>query len=126
MVRKLFVFWHKVQRWCTNCFACTPSYILAIESCLLLLDLLLSYKRCLANFRILCSPPEINPATAHLPPAVQTPSIHCYATDYRVLLAKNAGCRLPLPWRQPRPPSKNRVHLPLDAIPPLTSFSRRP
>jgi len=54
---------------------------------------------------------------AHLPPAVQTPSIHRHATDYRVLLAKNAGCRLPLPWLQPRPPLKNRVHLPLDAIP---------
>ena len=32
--RKLSVFWHKVQRWLTNCFACTPTDILAVEACL--------------------------------------------------------------------------------------------
>ena len=34
MVRKLALFWHKVQRWCTNCFTCTPTDIVAIEACL--------------------------------------------------------------------------------------------
>lgn len=34
-----------------------------------------------------------------------------------MLLAKIAGSRLSLPWLQPRPPSKNRAHLPLDALP---------
>jgi len=74
MTRKMSAFWHKVQRWSTNCFACTPTDILAIEACLPPLDLLLAYKRRLAS-------------------------------------------RLPLPWLQPRPPSKNRAHLPLDALP---------
>ena len=117
MVRKLFAFWHTVQRWCTNCFACTPSNFLAIEACLPPLDLLLTYKRRLATLRVLCSPAEMNPATAHLPPSVPTPFLHPHARDHRGLLAKNAGSRLPLPWHQPRPPSQNRTHLPLDAVP---------
>jgi len=117
MTRKLAAFWHQVQRWSTNCFSSTPTDILAIEACLPPLDLLLRYKRRLAGLRILCSPPEINPATARLPPSVQTPSMHRHSPDHRSLSAKNAGSRLPLPWLQPRPPSKNTAHLPLDALP---------
>jgi len=117
MIRKLSAFWHKVQRWTTNCFMSTPSDILAIEACLPPLDLLLTYKRRLAHLRILCSPPDINPAAARLPPSAQTPSLHRHSPDLRALSAKNAGSRLPLPWTQPRPPSKNRAHLPLDALP---------
>jgi len=101
----------------TNCFMSTPTDILAVEACLPPLGLLLRYKRRLAHLRILCSPPEINPATARLPPSVQTPSLHRHSPDHRVLSAKNAGSRLPLPWVQPRPPSTNRAHLPLDALP---------
>jgi len=61
MTRKLSAFWHKVQRWMTNCFMSTPTDILAIEACLPPLDLLLTYKRRLAHLGVLCSPPEINP-----------------------------------------------------------------
>jgi len=95
----------------------TPTDILAIEACLPPLDLLLTYKRRLAHLRVLCSPTEINPAAARLPPSVETPSLHRHSQDHRALSAKNAGCRLPLPWLQPRPPSKNRAHLPLDPLP---------
>jgi len=116
-LRKLSVFWHKVQRWTTNCFLSTPTDILAIEACLPPLDLLLAYKRRLAHLRIMCSPPEINPAAARLPLSLQTPSLHRHSPDNRVLSAGNAGSRLPLPWTQPRPPTKNRAHLPLDALP---------
>jgi len=49
MVRRLAAFWHKGQRWCTNCFTCTPTVILAIKACLTPLNLLLAYKRHLAN-----------------------------------------------------------------------------
>jgi len=117
MTRKLSAFWHKVQRWTTHCFMSTPTDILAIEACLPPLDLLLAYKRRLAHLRVLCSPPEINPAAARLPPSVQTPSLHRHSPDLRALSAKNAGSHLPLPWTQPRRPSKNRAHLPLDALP---------
>ena len=115
--RKLSTFWHKVQRWTTNCFTCTPSDILAIEACLPPLAILLTYKRRLANLRIISSPPEINPAAARVPPSVQTPSLDRHSPDHRPLSAGNAGSRLPLPSIQPRPPSKNRAHLPLDALP---------
>ena len=71
----------------------------------------------LACLRVLCSPPEINPASARLLQSVQTPSLHRQVPDYRVLSERNAGSRLPLLWLQPRPPSKNRAHLPLDALP---------
>jgi len=64
----------------------------------------------------MCSPPEINPAAARLPASLQTASLSRNAPDHRVLSRKNAGGRLPLPWLQPRPPSKNRAHLPLDAL----------
>ena len=73
MVRKLAAFWHKVQRWYTNCFTCTQTEILAIEACLPALDLLLAYKRRLANLQVLYSAPEINPTAARLPKSVQTP-----------------------------------------------------
>ena len=117
MTRKLSMFWHKVQRWTTNCFICTPTDILAIEACLPPLELLLRYKRRLAHLRILCHPPGIKPATARLPPSVQTPSLHRHSPDHRALSARNAGSHLPLPWIQPRPRSKNRAHLPLDSLP---------
>jgi len=126
MVRKLAVFCHKVQRWCMNCFSCTPTDILAIEACLPPLELLLVYKRRLANLRVLCSPPEINPAMARLAPSVQTLSLHRHSPDHRTLLVKNAGRRLPLPWLQPRPPTKNMAHLPLDAVPHLILFLLAP
>jgi len=70
MLRKLSVFWHKVQRWCTNCFAYTPTDILPIEACLPPLGVLMTYKKRLANLYVLCSPQKINPATARLPLSV--------------------------------------------------------
>ena len=111
------MFWNKVQRWTTNCFVCTTSDILAIKACLPPHELPLASKRHLAHLRILCSPPEINPATAKLPPSVQTRSLHGHSRDHTALSASNAGSGLPLPRIQPRPPSMNRAHLPLDALP---------
>jgi len=97
MTRKMSAFWHKVQRWSMNCFTCTPTDILAIKACLPPLELLFAYKRRLANLRVMCSPPEINPAAARLPPSLQTQSLCRHAPDLRALSRKNAGSRLPLP-----------------------------
>jgi len=116
MTRKLSAFWHKVQRWNTNCFACTPTDILGVEACLPPLELLLAYKHRLACLRVICSPLEISPAAARLPASLQTPWRSRHTTDHRDLSCKNTRSRLPQPWLQPRPPSKNRVHLPLDAL----------
>ena len=52
-----------------------------------------------------------------LPPLVQPPSLHRHALDHRLLFRKISFWRLPLASLQPRPPSKNRTDLPLDAIP---------
>ena len=117
MVRMSSAFWHKAQRWCTNCFACTPTDLLTIEACLRPLDLLLFYTKRLANLLVVCSSPEINPATAHLAPSLQTSCLHHHALYYRNLLFRNAGSCLCILLLQPRPPSKNRAHLPLDAVP---------
>jgi len=117
MIRKLSVLWHKVHRWTTNCFMSSPTDILAIEACLPPLELLLTYKRRLANLRIMYAPPEINPASARLPLSVRTPSLQRHSPDHRVLSARNAGSRLPLPRLQARPPTKNWAHLPHDALP---------
>ena len=116
MARKLTAFWHKVQRWTTNCFACMPTDILAIEACLPPLDLLMAYNYILACLRVLCSPPEINPAAARLPASLPTPSLYRHVPDHSILSRRNAGSRPPLTWLQLRPPSKNRAHLPLDAL----------
>jgi len=117
MTRKLSAFWHKVQRLSTNCFSCTPVDILAVEACLPPLHLLLAYKRRLACLRVMCSPPQINPAAARLPPSLQIQSLYRHTPNHRALCQGNPGARLPLPWLQLRPSAKNRTHLPLDALP---------
>jgi len=68
MIRKLSVFWHKVQRWGTNCFISTPTDILAIEACLPPVEFLLAYKRRLADLRILCPPPGNQPCNCKTSP----------------------------------------------------------
>ena len=126
MTRKLSAFWHKVQWWITNCFSCTPTDILAVEACLPPHDLLLAYKYHLACLRVMCSPPEINLAAARLPLSLQTPSLYCHSPDHRVLSSGNPRSRLPVPWLQPRPPSKNRAHPPMDAFPHSMLFALGP
>jgi len=116
MERRLSSFWHKVQRWYTNCFACTPTDILAIKACLPPLKLLLAHKKHLAGLCILFSPPEINPVSASLPPSIQTQSLHHHAPDHRLLLIQTKGSLLLLKWLQPRSTSKHRAHLLIDTI----------
>ena len=40
---RLNTFWHKVQRWTTNCFSATPIGILSVESCLPPVSLLITH-----------------------------------------------------------------------------------
>jgi len=122
MTRTLSSFWHKVQWLTTNCFLCTLTDILAIEGRLPPLELLLKAKRLLANLSVLCSPLEINLVAARLPRSVLSPSPHRHSLDYRLLLRGNSGHGNPLSWLTPRPPAKNRTHLPLDARPHSTLF----
>jgi len=70
------VFCHRVCRWITNCFSTTNSACLHREACLPPLPALIRHQRHLAGLRLICSPPEINPATARLPKPVPTFSPH--------------------------------------------------
>ena len=65
---------------------------------------------------MLCSPPEINPATARLSQSVQTPSLFPHPQNHRDWVARNTRTLLPLKWLEPKPASKNRTHLPIVAI----------
>ena len=71
------VFWRRVCWWITNCFVTTNTTCLHREACLPPLPALISHHRRLASLRLICSPPEINPATARLPRSVPTFSPHC-------------------------------------------------
>jgi len=70
------VLWHWVCRWITNCFSSTNITCLHREACLPPLPALVRYQRRLAGLRLICSPPEINPATVRLPKSVPTFSPH--------------------------------------------------
>jgi len=114
MQDQLDVFWHRVQRWVTHCFSSTPISILAIEACLPPLVLLIEHRQRMAALRVVCSPPEINPASARLHKSVPNRSSYRSPLCHRSLLVKlNPACR-PLMWRTPR--ATIRKHLPIDEI----------
>jgi len=76
IMNPMSVFWHRVCRWITNCFSTTNLTCLHREASLLPLPVLIRHQRRHAGLRLICSPPEINPATARLPKSVPTFSPH--------------------------------------------------
>ena len=74
MQDRLDTFWRRVQRWVTNCFYSTPIPILAIESCLPPLFLLIEHRQRVAALRAASSPPEINPVAGRLHKSVSNRS----------------------------------------------------
>ena len=113
---RLNTFWHKVQRWTTNCFSATPTGILAVESCLPPVALLISQRQRLAALRVVCSPPELNPATARLHTSFPSLSAHRAHDSSRALTKGLSSVYLPLYWKTPRPVPPLRNHLPIDAV----------
>jgi len=91
-----------------------------IESCLPLIPLLVSQRQRLATLRTVCSPPSVNPATAHLHPAFHSLSSYRAPDDSRahtkglllvyLLLIGKTPARLPCP----SPPHPH--HLPIDTV----------
>jgi len=114
MQDKLDVCWHRVQRWVTNCFSSTPVPILAIEACLPPLILLVEHRQCMAALRLVCSPPEINPASARLYKSVPHRSPYYSPLCHRSLLVKLNPALRPLMWKTPR--ATIRKHLPIDEV----------
>jgi len=113
---RLNTFWHKVQRWTTNCFSATPTGILALESCLPPVALLISQRPRLAALRVVCSPPELNRATAHLHTSFPSLSAHLAHDSSRALTRGLLSVYLPLHQKTPRPVPPLRNHLRIDAV----------
>jgi len=76
IMNPMSVFWRRVCRWITNCFSTTNTTCLYREGCLSPLPTLIRHQHHLAGLRLICSPPEINPASARLPKSVPTFSRH--------------------------------------------------
>jgi len=113
---RLDTFWRKVQRWTTNCFSATPTGILSVESCLPPVSLLVTHRQRLAALRVVCSPPQVNPATARLHPSFPSLSGYRAPDSSRALTRGLLSVYLPLNWKTPRPVPPIRNHLPVDVV----------
>jgi len=112
----LDTFWCKVQRWTTNCFSATPTGIPLVESCLPPVSLLITHRQRLAELRVVCSPPSLNPATARLHPSFPSLSVHRAPDFSRAIIRALSSVYLPLHGKTPRPVPPIRNHLPVDAV----------
>jgi len=101
------VFWHRVCRWITNCFSSTNITCLHKEACLPLLPVLVHHQRRLAGLRLICSPLDINPATARLPKSVPTFSPHCAALAACGKITSQPYLFFNLDWRSAPAKTKN-------------------
>ena len=120
LLDKMEVHSRQVQRWVTNCFRSTPVPILAAESCLPPLLVLLPHKRRMAAVRLVSFPTSINPAASRLRrsfPAL----LKARAPDsHQALCTRLAPNVMPLNWRTPHPSPPVRTHLPVDELAHLT------
>jgi len=98
---RLNTFWHKVQTWATNCFSSTPIGILAIESCLPAVPLLVLQRQRLAALQTVCSPPGVKPATVCLHPSFPSLSSHRTPDSSRAQTRGLSFVNLPLSWKTP-------------------------
>jgi len=114
------VFWHQVSRWITNCFSSTNLTYLHREACLPPLPILVRHQRRLAGLRLICSPPEINPATARLPKSVPTFSPHRVTLIVRGKVTSQPYLFFNLDWRSAPDKLKNPRYR-HNAIPALAS-----
>ena len=120
LLNKMEVHWRQVQRWVTNCFRSTPVPILAAESCLPPLTVLLPDKRRTAALRLISSLTSINFASARLCGSYPT-LLKARAPDsHRVLCTRLHPNVMPLNWRTPLRSPPVRTHLPVDALAHLT------
>jgi len=112
----LNAFWHKVQRGTTNGGSATPTRMLAIESCLPPVPLLISQRQRLAALCVICSPPEMNPATARLHASFPSVSAHRACDSSRALTRGLRSVYLPRHWQTPQSTPPIRNHLPIDTV----------
>ena len=101
------VFWHRVCSWITNCFSSTNLTCLHREACLSPLPVLVCHQRRLAGLRLICSPPEVNPAKARLPKSVPTFSPHRAALTACGKITSQPYLFFNLDWRSTPDKSRN-------------------
>jgi len=101
------VFWHRVCRWITNYFSSTNITCLQREACLPPLPVLVRHQHRLAGLRLICSPAEINPATARLPKSVPTFSPHRAALMPLGKITSQPYLFFNLDWRSSPDKTKN-------------------
>ena len=101
------IFWHRVCRWITICFSSTNITCLHREAYLPLPSVLVRHQRRLAGLRLICSPPEINPATARLPRSVPTFSPHRAALMARGKITSQPYLFFNLDWSSDPDKTKN-------------------
>jgi len=114
------VFWRRVCRWITNCFSTTNTTCLHREACVPQLPAFIGQQRGLAGLRLICSPPEINPASAHLPKSVPTFSPHHATLIARGKITSQPYLFFKLDWHSAPNKAKNPRYR-HNAIPALTN-----
>jgi len=115
-ISRLNTFWHKVQRWATTSFSSTPIGILAIESCLPPIPLLLSQRQRLAALGTVCALPDVNSATARVYPSLASLSSHRAPGRSRAWTKGLSSVYCPLSWETPSVSPTLQNHLPVDAV----------
>jgi len=93
-----------------------PTGILAVESCLPPVPLLISQRQRIAAIRVICFPPEVNPSTARLHPSFPSLSRHRVQDSSRALTKGLTSVYSPLHWKAPQPVPPIRNHIPIDAV----------
>ena len=120
LLNKMEVDWWQGLRWVTHCFQSSPVRILAAESCLPRLTVLLPHKRRMAALKLIFSPTPINPTSARLCwsfPAL----VKARAPDsHRALCTRLSPNIMPLYWKTPLRSPPVRSHPPVDALAHLT------
>ena len=101
------VFWHRFSKWITNCFSTTKTTCLHREACLPPLPALIRQQRRLAGLRLICSPPEIIPASACLPESLPTFSPHRTLLIARGKITPQPYLFFNLDWRSAPDKAKN-------------------
>jgi len=116
LLSKMEVHWKQVQCWVSNCFLATPTPMLSAEACLPPLSVLLPHKRRMAALPLVCSPPQINHASARL--CRSFPSLLKFRApdSHRSLCTSLDPNVMPLNWKTSRPSPPTRTLLPVDAM----------
>ena len=131
LLDKREVHWCQVQRWVTSCFQSIPLPILAAESCLPPLSVLLPHKRRIDALRLISSPTSITGASARLCRSFPALRKARAPDSHWALCTRLAPNVIPLNWKTPLGSPPVRTHLPVDplahlTIPPLKDLSYAP